>query len=51
MLQAQQMFGAAARGEQAAPPSGMPLELVGDDAVVQYEKARASPGSGSDGTR
>jgi uncharacterized protein (TIGR03086 family) len=40
MLQAQQMSTGAARGEPAAPPLGMPLELVSDDPVAQYGKAR-----------
>jgi uncharacterized protein (TIGR03086 family) len=40
MLQAQQLFTGAARGEPAAPPSGAPLQLMGDDPVAQYEKAR-----------
>ena len=41
MLQTQKYFVDAARGEDAAPPSSTPPDLVGDDPVAEFGRARA----------
>jgi uncharacterized protein (TIGR03086 family) len=41
MLDTQKYFVAAARGEDASPPSPTPPELLGDDPVADFESARA----------
>jgi uncharacterized protein (TIGR03086 family) len=41
MLDTQTYFVGAARGEDAAPPSPTPPELLGDDPVADFERARA----------
>jgi uncharacterized protein (TIGR03086 family) len=40
MLDTQQYFVAAARGEDASPPSPNPPKLLGDDPVADFEHAR-----------
>ena len=40
LLAGQELFAGAARGKPAAPPTGPPPELIGDDPVAQYEEAR-----------
>jgi uncharacterized protein (TIGR03086 family) len=40
LLHGHEIFQGAARGAPAAPPPGMPPELVGDDPVEQYEQGR-----------
>ena len=41
MLDTQKYFVGAARGEDASPPSPTPPELLGDDPVADFERARA----------
>ena len=41
MLQTQHYFVAAARGENVAPPTGTPPDLVGDEPRADFERARA----------
>jgi uncharacterized protein (TIGR03086 family) len=41
MLDTQNYFASAARGEGASPPSPTPPELIGDDPVVMFEAGRA----------
>jgi uncharacterized protein (TIGR03086 family) len=41
MLQTQQYFVGAARGEDVAPPGGTPPDLVSDEPVADFERARA----------
>jgi len=41
MLQTQRYFSGSARGEDVAPPMGEPPELIGDDPVAAFERARA----------
>lgn len=41
MLQTQQYFVGAARGEDVAPPSGEPPELIGTDPAAAFGRARA----------
>jgi uncharacterized protein (TIGR03086 family) len=41
MLETQQYFVGAARGNDASPPSPHPPELLGDDPVADFEHARA----------
>ncbi len=41
MLQTQHYFVAAARGENVAPPTGTPPDLVGDEPHADFERARA----------
>lgn len=40
MLQTQRYFVGAARGENVAPPSSTPAELIGDDPISDFEQAR-----------
>ncbi len=40
MLETQQYFVNAARGDDASPPSPHPPELLGDDPVADFERAR-----------
>jgi len=41
MLQTQQYFVGAARGEDVAPPGGLPPDLISDDPLADFELARA----------
>jgi len=41
MLDTQRYFAATARGEEASPPAAEPPELVGDDPVADFERARS----------
>lgn len=41
MLDTQHYFVGAARGEQVSPPSRMPPELLSDDPVADFDRARA----------
>ncbi len=41
MLDTQQYFVSAARGENASPPSQTPPDLVSDDPSIDFERARA----------
>ncbi len=41
MLDTQQYFNGAARGEDVSPPSGTPPDLLGDDPVQAFERSRA----------
>jgi uncharacterized protein (TIGR03086 family) len=41
MLDTQHYFVGAARGEDVAPPSQVPPQLLSDDPVVDFERARA----------
>ena len=41
MLDTQHFFVGAARGEEVSPPSPSPPELIGDDAVAAFDRARA----------
>jgi len=41
MLATQQYFVGSARGEDVAPPSSEPPELLGDDPVADFERARS----------
>ena len=41
MLQTQQYFVGAARGEDVSPPGGTPPELVSDEPRVDFDRARA----------
>jgi uncharacterized protein (TIGR03086 family) len=40
MLHGNQLFAGATTGGSAAPPTGRPPELIGDDPAAQYEEAR-----------
>jgi uncharacterized protein (TIGR03086 family) len=40
MLQTQRYFSGSARGEDVSPPIGAPPELIGDDPVAAFERAR-----------
>jgi uncharacterized protein (TIGR03086 family) len=40
MLDTQRYFVTAARGEQASPPASPPPELLGDDPIADFERAR-----------
>lgn len=40
LIAGQEIFQSGARGEQVAPPAGMPPNVVGDDPAKQYEGAR-----------
>jgi uncharacterized protein (TIGR03086 family) len=40
MLETQRYFVASARGENAAPPSPQPPELLGDDPIAAFQRAR-----------
>lgn len=42
MLDTQRYFVGSARGEQVSPPSPNPPELLGDDPVVDFERARSA---------
>jgi uncharacterized protein (TIGR03086 family) len=41
MLDTQKYFVGAAKGEDVSPPGPTPPQLLGDDAVVDFERARA----------
>jgi uncharacterized protein (TIGR03086 family) len=41
MLEIQSYFATTARGRQASPPSPHPPELLGDDPLADFERARA----------
>jgi len=41
MLDTQRYFGGVARGENVSPPSPVPPQLLGDDPVADFERARA----------
>jgi uncharacterized protein (TIGR03086 family) len=41
MLQTQQYFVGAARGEDVSPPSGQPPQLLSDDPVADFERAQS----------
>jgi uncharacterized protein (TIGR03086 family) len=40
MLQTQRYFSGSARGEDVSPPIGAPPDLIGDDPVAAFERAR-----------
>ena len=41
MLETQQYFVSSAKGKEASPPSHTPPEILGDDPVADFKKARA----------
>jgi uncharacterized protein (TIGR03086 family) len=41
MLDTQRYFGGVARGEEVSPPSPVPPQLLGDDPVADFQRARS----------